>query len=87
MTLLRLVDVDASMMFNPKVTPDPADAKRLEEKLQQVIQHRNQELDGRRKFRMVSASGEGKAVALPAQLLARNSTYGAAHGLPDASTR
>jgi len=67
MSWLRLVDVDAKLMFNPRVTPDPADAKRLEEKLQDVMQLRKPDMYSRRRFTLLSTPVATQKAAQPMQ--------------------
>lgn len=83
MAWLRLVDVDAKLMFNPRVTPDPADAKRLEEKLQDVMQLRKPDVSSRRKFSLLSMP----VATQKAEQRMQHPQGVATHGLTEASTR
>lgn len=39
----NFIDIGMPLVFSPKVTPDPIDAERLQEKLQHAMQQLNQD--------------------------------------------
>jgi hypothetical protein len=53
MSWFRAIDVGKSLVFNPKVTPDPEDAKRLDEKFKQVVRQTDRDVP-RRPLRIVA---------------------------------
>jgi hypothetical protein len=53
MSWFSVIDAGKSLVFNPKVTPDPEDAKRLDEKFKQVVRDTDRDVP-RRPLRIVA---------------------------------